>query len=400
MSVVIIGAGQAGATAAAELRRQGFEGRILLIGAEDHAPYERPPLSKNVLLQPESTRCAIFSDDFYEKQRIELKLGNPVRAIDTTLRTLVLSDGEICSFDQLLLATGARVRRLPLLDQLGDNVYTLRTLDDARRLLPMLCPGRHILVVGGGVIGLELASSAVDLGVQVTLIEQASTLMGRCSPPILNAYLGAVHRARGVSIHLGASIVDATREQGELRIDLADGTQLRGDAIIYGIGVEPDTELASAAGLEVDNGILIDENGVTSHAAIYAAGDAARQRDGIDVRYIRRETWENANNQAISAVRTMLGLAQNPIGVPWFWTDQCQMNIQFAGDMAAHEWIVRGSMEEEKFVLFGLTHGHIVGGITVNQGRDMRSVKALIAANKTIKLSILCDLQHDLRSLL
>jgi 3-phenylpropionate/trans-cinnamate dioxygenase ferredoxin reductase component len=398
-TIAIVGAGQAGATAAAELRRQGYAGRVVLIGDEPHAPYERPPLSKDVLLQPDTARCAIHADDFYAQQSIELRLGVPVAGLDPHTRTLTLEDGATIVFDKLLLATGARVRRLPLLDALGDGVYTLRTLEDARRLQAVLKPGCRVLLVGAGVIGLELASSAVDLGARVTVIEQAARAMARCSPSVLSEHLCNVHRARGVALHLGVPLVAAAREGGEIVLTLQDGTRLAGDAVIYGIGVEPDTALAHMAGLDIDNGIVVDAQCRTSHAEIYAAGDAACRRDA-NGRPVREETWENANRQAVTAARAMLGLAPDSADAPWFWTDQCGLNIQFAGDMAAPEWLARGTLAAPPCVLFGLDgEGAVVGAITVNQGRDMRSAKALIGKRARIERGVLADCTRNLRDL-
>lgn len=399
-TIVIVGAGQAGASAAAELRRQGYAGRVVLIGDEPHAPYERPPLSKDVLLQPDTARCAIHAEDFYARHAIELRLGATVAALDPHARTVRLHDGETIPFYQLLLATGARARRLPLLDALGEDVHTLRTLDDARRLQAVLRPGRRVLLVGAGVIGLELASSAIDLGAQVTVIEQAPLAMQRCSPPALSQHLCDMHRARGVVLHLGVPLESATRESGEIVLTLRDGTRIAGDAVVYGIGVEPDTALARMAGLEVDNGIVIDAQCRTSQPHIYAAGDVASQRDDANGRTMRQETWENANRQAVTAARAMLGLEPEADTAPWFWTDQCGLNIQFAGDMAAPEWLARGSLDAPPCVLFGLdAEGAVVGAITVNQGRDMRSAKALIEKRARIARETLADPARNLRDL-
>lgn len=399
-TVVIVGAGQAGASAAAELRRQGYAGRVVLIGDEPHAPYERPPLSKDVLLQPDTARCAIHAEDFYARHAIELRLGATVAALDPHARTVRLHDGETIPFYQLLLATGARARRLPLLDALGEDVHTLRTLDDARRLQAVLRPGRRVLLVGAGVIGLELASSAIDLGAQVTVIEQAPLAMQRCSPPALSQHLCDMHRARGVVLHLGVPLESATRESGEIVLTLRDGTRIAGDAVVYGIGVEPDTALARMAGLEVDNGIVIDAQCRTSQPHIYAAGDVASQRDDANGRAVRQETWENANRQAVTAARAMLDLEPEADTAPWFWTDQCGLNIQFAGDMAAPEWLARGSLDAPPCVLFGLdAEGAVVGAITVNQGRDMRSAKALIEKRARIARETLADPARNLRDL-
>jgi 3-phenylpropionate/trans-cinnamate dioxygenase ferredoxin reductase subunit len=225
-------------------------------------------------------------------------------------------------------------------------------------------------------------------------------VMGRCSPGILNEHLCNVHRARGVVLHLGAALTHACRENGAIVLTLVDGTQVTGDAVIYGIGVEPDTRLASAAGLRVDNGILIDENCRTSHPAIYAAGDAASQWNPLTHRYQRRETWENAKNQAIAAARAMMGIEPAETSVPWFWTDQCGMNIQFSGDMAAKEWIVRGEMDDSRFILFGLNDGKLVAAITVNQAREMRSAKMLIDKRARLAADVWRDPQQSLRALL
>ncbi|MDN0076406.1 FAD-dependent oxidoreductase [Crenobacter sp. SG2303] len=396
---VIIGAGQTGATAAAEMRQQGFSGRIILIGEEPHLPYERPPLSKDVLLQPANTRCQIYPDTFYSDNAIELRLGHRVTDLNLTLRQVVLANGEVTPFDKLLLATGSRVRRYPLLDRLERDVYTLRTLDDAEALKPVLQPGKRILIVGGGVIGLELASSAVDLGAQVQVIEQAPRLMGRGAPLVVADYLQESHRQRGVHFHLGAGLISAERGDGEIVLTLDNGMCLSGDAVIYGIGVELNTELASAAGLAVDKGVLINEHCRTSHPSIYAAGDVASQWNPALEQYVRLETWENAKNQAIAAAQSMVSGVARSFEVPWFWSDQCGMNIQLAGSSVAQEWLVRGQLSDSRFTLIGMTDGRVVGAVTVNNGRDMRSVKTLIASQASPDRALLLDSTKDLRRL-
>ncbi|WER46282.1 FAD-dependent oxidoreductase [Cupriavidus sp. WKF15] len=399
-TIVIVGAGQAGAVAAAELRQQGFAGRLVLVGEEPHVPYERPPLSKDVLLQPDTARCTIHADGFYAQHGIELRLGIAVTSIDKDARTVTLGNGETIAFDSLLLATGARVRRLPMLDALGDGVHTLRTLDDARRLLPVLRPGQRVLLVGAGVIGLELASSATDLGAQATVIEQAPLAMMRCSPPVLNRHLCEVHRARGVVLHLGVPLAQAAREDGDIVLTLQDGTRIAGDAVVYGIGVEPETTLARAAGLAVDNGIVVDAQCRTSAAGIYAAGDVTSQWHADSDCHVRRETWENANQQAVTAARAMLGLAPVESAAPWFWTDQCGLNIQFAGDPAAQEWIVRGALDQPPCMLFGLdAEGALAAAIAVNQGRDIRNAKTLIGKRARVDRDVLADPAQNLRTL-
>lgn len=392
---VIVGAGQAGANAAAELRRQGFSGRVLLVGDEPHPPYERPPLSKDVLLRPQDTRCAVHPAGFYEEQGIELKLGVSALALDAEARVLRLADGQDIAYDKLLLATGARARRLPLLDALGANVHTLRTLVDARGLGAELRPGRRIVLVGAGVIGLELASSAVDLGARVTVVEPARAAMGRCAPPLLSGFLCDAHRRRGVSLRFGTGVDSARRENGDIVLDLQDGTRILADAVIYGIGVEPDIALAQGAGLELDGGIVVDAGCRTSNPHIYAAGDVAVRRGQP-----RRETWENAQKQGIAAARAMLGLPLDAEGAPWFWTDQCGYNVQCVGDMAAPRWIVRGDLGAPPCVLFGLdAEGALVGAITVNLGREMRSARELVDRRARLAPEVLQDPGQALRAL-
>ncbi|CAN0624898.1 putative 3-phenylpropionate/cinnamate dioxygenase ferredoxin reductase subunit [Burkholderia multivorans] len=396
---VIVGAGQAGAMAAAELRRRGFEGRVVLIGDEPHLPYERPPLSKDVLLRPADTRVALFPESFYAEQRIELHLGVRVTAIDADAHVLTLNDGMTLAFDKLLLATGARVRRLPMLDDLGDGVFTLRTLDDAHALRAALREGLRVLIVGGGVIGMELASSAVDLGARPTVIEQAPEVMARCAPPLVRQHLRALHRERGVDVRTGRRLVAAARNGGAFALTLDDGTVLEGDVIVYGIGVEPDDALARAAGLRTDGAILVDAACRTSHPDIFAAGDNAAEWDTQAGRHMRRETWENANRQAAKAVAAMLGEPDDAPNVPWFWTDQCGVNVQFAGDMAAEEWVVRGDMPGSACALFGLRDGVVTAGVTLNRGQDMRSIRTLIERRASIAPEVLVDAGQNLRAL-
>ncbi|AXF26094.1 pyridine nucleotide-disulfide oxidoreductase [Burkholderia pyrrocinia] len=396
---MIVGAGQAGTTAAAELRRRGFDGRIVLIGDEAHLPYERPPLSKDVLVKPGDTRIALFPASFYDEQRIELRLGTRVVAIDPDRHAMTLADGTTLDFGKLLLATGARARRLPMLDRLGDGVYTLRTLDDARALGRALHAGRRLLIVGGGVIGMELASSAVDLDVRATVIEQAHDVMERCAPPIVREHLRALHVARGVDVLTGRRVVRAARDAGEFVLTLDDDAELHGDAIVYGIGVEPDDALARAAGLRTDGAILVDAACRTSHPDVFAAGDSVAQQHAQGERAVRRETWDNANRQAACAAAAMLGVPDDASHVPWFWTDQCGVNVQFAGDVAADAWVVRGDLAGSACVLFGLRDGVVTGGVTLARGQDMRSVRMLIERRARVAPHVLADLAQDLRAL-
>ena len=389
-TIVIVGAGQAGASAILELRGNKYEGNIILIGDETHLPYERPPLSKDVILKPEETKIEILSEEKLAELGVTTIRGNGVAKINAEAHTVELQHGDVVAYDKLLLATGGAARRLPNFDALGKHVYTLRNLEDSQALVPVLQAGRRIVLIGGGVIGLELASSARFKDCQVTVIEMGPMVMGRCSPRIL-------------SERLQTKIADCKLDGEEVVITLEGGEELRADAVVYGIGIVPNAQLAVEAGLDVDFAIKVNENCQTSNADIYAAGDVATQlRDCGNHR--RVETWENANLQAGIFARHVMGV-EHPVANPaWFWTDQLDINYQFVGDMAAAEWQVRGEINpelraESSFVMFGVTDGVIVGGITVNAAKEMRHLKKLISKQAAFEADKYLDLSQDLRKL-
>ncbi|QOW48639.1 MULTISPECIES: 3-phenylpropionate/cinnamic acid dioxygenase ferredoxin--NAD(+) reductase subunit [unclassified Acinetobacter] len=402
-TIVIVGAGQAGASAILELRANKYEGKIILVGDETHLPYERPPLSKDVILKPEETKIEILSEEKLAELGVEHIRGNGVVKIHSDAKTVELKNGEIVAFDKLLIATGGAARRLPNFDALGKHVYTLRNLEDSQALVPVLQAGRRIVLIGGGVIGLELASSARSKDCIVTVIEMGPMVMGRSSPRVLSEFLLAQQRLAGVDVRLSTSIADCKLDGEEVVITLEGGEELRADAVIYGIGIVPNAQLAVDAGLDVDFAIKVNDNCQTSHPDIYAAGDVATQlRDCGNHR--RVETWENANLQAGIFARHVMGVEHPTPNPAWFWTDQLNINYQFVGDMAASEWIARGEVNpelaaESSFVLFGVTDGVIVGGITVNAAKEMRHLKKLISKNAAFEADKYLDLSQDLRKL-
>ncbi|NHB89658.1 phenylpropionate dioxygenase ferredoxin reductase subunit [Photorhabdus tasmaniensis] len=383
---IIVGAGQAGAMAAATLRQQQFDGDIILIGKEYHAPYERPTLSKEYLMNAEEEPKYLFSEDFYLKNRIDLRMGQPVDRIIPAEHGVVLENGDKLRYDKLLLTMGARARRFPLLDQLGENVYTLRTLDDAQRLRQAVKKGKRVLIVGGGVIGLELAATACELGASVTVIEQADNIMGRCAPPLLQDYLLNRHQEKGVQFFLDINIVSAQRQGNELVLMLNTGERVIGDIIIYGIGAEFRDRLAADAGLVTNGGIVIDSRCQTSEPDIFAAGDVCLQREPLTGDLQRRETWENANRQATIAAHAMMGLEPPLPGAPWFWTDQWGINIQMVGKMQAEKWHIQGDLQSDKAVLLGTENEVLVGAVAINQGREMRNLRKLLSNPMVIEV--------------
>ncbi len=402
-TVVIVGAGQAGASAILELRANKYEGKIILVGDETHLPYERPPLSKDVILNPAETKIEILSEQKLADLGVEVIRGNGVVKINSETKTIDLQNGDSVAFDKLLLATGGAARRLPNFDALGKHVYTLRNLEDSQALVPVLQAGRRIVLIGGGVIGLELASSARYKECNVTVIEQGPMVMGRSSPRVLSEFLLAQQRLAGVDVRLETKIADCKLDGEEVVITLEGGEELRADAVVYGIGIVPNAQLAVEAGLDVDFAIKVNENCQTSNADIYAAGDVATQLRA-DGEFRRVETWENANLQAGVFARHVMNV-EHPVENPaWFWTDQLNINYQFVGDMAAAEWLVRGEInpelrQESSFVLFGVTDGVIVGGITVNAAKEMRHLKKLISKQAAFEADKYLDISQDLRKL-
>ena len=400
---MIVGAGQAGASAILELRGNKYEGKITLIGDESHLPYERPPLSKDVILKPEETKIEILSEQKLADLGVETIRGNGVAKINAEAKTVELLNGDVVAYDKLLLATGGAARRLPNFDALGKHVYTLRNLEDSQALVPVLQAGRRIILIGGGVIGLELASSARYKDCQVTVIEMGPMVMGRCSPQILSEFLLEQHRQNQVDVRLETKITDCRLDGEEVVVTLEGGEELRADAVVYGIGIVPNAQLAVDAGLDVDVAIKVNEHCQTSNADIYAAGDVATQlRDCGNHR--RVETWENANLQAGIFARHVMGVEHPKANPAWFWTDQLNINFQFVGDMAAAEWHIRGEMDAAKgadnsFVMYGVTDGQIVGGITVNAAKEMRHLKKMISKNTAFDVEKHLDIAQDLRKI-
>lgn len=384
-TVVIIGAGQAGASAILELRKNKYEGQIILIGDERHLPYERPPLSKDAILKPDETKTEILSREKLQELGVRVILNCSVVNINKEEHFVLLESGVRLTYDKLLLATGASPRRLPMVDALGKHFYTLRNLEDSQALINILQPDRHLILIGGGVISLELASSATAKGSKVTVIEASSALMGRCSPRILSDFLLSKYRHAGVDIRLETQITNAYLAGEKVVVSLDNGEELQGDSIIYGIGVIPNTKLALEAGLDVDFAIKVNENCQTSDPDIYAAGDVATQirENG---KYSRIETWENANLQAGIFARHVMDVEHPKANPPWFWTDQLDFNIQFVGDMSVTDWRlseIDDSNDISSFIVYGLQDGAIVAGITVNAAKRMRAIKKMVA-NKQV----------------
>jgi 3-phenylpropionate/trans-cinnamate dioxygenase ferredoxin reductase subunit len=339
MRIVIVGAGQAGAALAAKLRTLGHQGTITLIGAEPAPPYQRPPLSKAYLLgEMEEERLWLRAPDFWAEQNVALKLGQPVSAIDTAAKTVTVGD-EVIPYDALALTTGSVPRRLPA--SIGGDlagVYTVRSLEDVDAMRTEFTPGRRVIIVGGGYIGLEAAAVAAKLGLDATVLEMAPRILQRVAAPETSDHVRALHRGHGVTILESTGL---ERLLGETRVTgarLSDGREIAADFVVVGVGIAPDTALAQAAGLALDNGIATDEFGRTSDPAIWAAGDCASfpHQGGR----IRLESVGNAIDQAEAVAANILGAAQPYQAKPWFWSDQFDLKLQIAGLNTGYDHVV------------------------------------------------------------
>lgn len=375
-AVVIVGAGQAGGRAALTLREAGFAGALTLIGEEIHPPYERPPLSKAHLMD-QALAPLLFDANKARDLGIGLVLGRRVDAIHADQRCVETNDGARHAYDRLILATGSRVRRLALPGFPTDRLHHLRTLDDARRLEAQLRPGLAVVIVGGGFIGLETAASAGLRGCHVTVLETADHLLPRLGSPEISAFVLRHHRSRGLNIRLGVRIERAEPS----RLILSDGSEVRADLIVAGVGVTPNTELAVDAGLTVDDGVLTDAFGRTSDPAIFAAGDVTRHYNPTLGRRLRLESWQNANLQAKTAALTLLGRPVPHDEQPWVWSDQGDLNLQVVGAPEGVDGtILRATGDDgDGCVVFQYRDGRLVGGLTANSGKDMPFIRRMLA---------------------
>ena len=400
--IVVVGAGQAGGWAAKTLRDEGFEGRIAVIGEEPYPPYERPPLSKEVLLGREPAESSyLWPDGSFDGWGVELRTGVAATGIDRTAKTVSLGDGETLAYDKLLIATGGRLRKLPLEGAALDGVHYLRGIDDSAAIRADLGAGARIVVIGGGWIGLEVAAAARTLGAEVAVVEALDMLCARALTPDMAAYLLDVHRGRGVDVRLGAAVEALTGEGRVTGARLAGGETLAATAVVIGIGIVPNVELARAAGIAVDNGIRVDALCRTSDPDIFAAGDVTNHPNRLLGRNIRLESWENAQNQGIAAARAMLGGETPYCEIPWFWSDQYDVNIQLVGlPSAFDDTVTRGERAQGSFVEFYMKDGRIDGAAAINSPRDIRFARRLMQAEKIVDPAALADPAVKLQALL
>jgi 3-phenylpropionate/trans-cinnamate dioxygenase ferredoxin reductase component len=382
---VIIGAGQVAATAVEALRREGYKGRLVIIGDESQLPYQRPPLSKKFLAgELQLDRLLVKPASFYEHADAELQLGTRVESIDSRHQELCLSDGRTIGYERLLLATGSTARPLTVGgNQLG-GVYYLRTIDDVERIRKELSSARRVVVVGAGYIGLEVAATCRQLGQEVHVLETADRVMNRVVAPEVAAFFAAEHERAGVHIHTQTLVshleprpADATRVGC---VHTFDGQEISADLVIVGIGVVPTTALAETAGLAVENGIAVDEHCRTSDERVWAAGDCTSQPSLRYHRRVRLESVDNAFEQARTAAANMAGRQAVHDRIPWFWSDQYDLKLLIVGlNFDYDQVVVRGSPDTRAFSCCYLRGQELLAIDCVNQTRDFTAAKRLIA---------------------
>ena len=401
-TTVIVGAGQAGGWAAQTLRMEGFAGKAVLIGDEAHPPHERPPLSKAVLAgeaQHESTH--LLKTEAFERLSLDWRAGTHVTAIDCATKRLSLAGGDSIGYDKLILCTGGRARALnvPGADLAG--VFTLRTIDDALALKPRLQPGRSVVVVGGGWIGLEVAATARKKGADVVVVEAMARLCERTVPSQISDHLLALHATHGTRVILGAGVAGFARNaRGRLVVSLADGRELECDSVVVGIGLVANDELARDAGLDCNGGVLVDAQCRTSDSDIFAAGDVAVAHNNWAGRRMRLESWQNAQDQGIAAARSALGAEVDYQPLPWFWSDQYDMNLQIYGmPTSSQQVVMRGQPESGSFVLFYLDGDRVTAALGPNSARDLRFVRRLIEKKVPVTPKSLADANVPLSKL-
>ncbi|MFQ6396837.1 NAD(P)/FAD-dependent oxidoreductase [Nocardia sp. KC 131] len=381
---VIVGGGLAAAKLAEALRDNDFDGSVTVIGAEEHLPYERPPLSKEYLAGKKS--LADFTVDpaqWYRDHHIDLRLGTTVTGIDPVAKTVTLPDDSTLPYSKLALATGSTPRRLPIQGAQAPNVYTLRTIDDSDTLIELFGRARRIVIIGAGWIGLEVAAVARANQVEVTIVESAELPLLGALGPEMGTVFADLHRAHGVEFRFGAQVAEiVTHDEVATGVRLGDGTVIEAEAVLVAIGASPNIELAVDAGLAVDGGVLVDEGLATSNPDIVAVGDIADQLHPVLGRRIRVEHWANALNQPAVAAATMLGKPASYDRMPYFFTDQYDLGMEYSGYAApgdSAQVVVRGDLEKREFVAFWLdADNRVLAGMNVNVWDVTDRIKALI----------------------
>jgi p-cumate 2,3-dioxygenase ferredoxin reductase component len=395
--IVIAGAGQAGGRAAEALRSAGFRGSITVIGEEKHPPYERPQLSKEVLATVDTPVAYLKpAGDWTGVLDVTMITGAAVVSCDADRQTVATDDGRIFAYDRLLLATGTQPRRITTLEATGTRVHYLRNIEDAMDLRQSFHRRARVVIIGGGVIGLEAACAAAKHGCDVTVVENQERLLARAFPGLVSEVVEARHRNHGVRFEFGVTVAGATTNG----VRLTNGTELKADIVLVGIGVDPTNAIARDLGLSADAGIEVDTFGRTAAHNVFSAGDVSLQWSKCHDRAIRVETWANAQNQAICVAGNMAGGNREYSDPPWFWSDQYDLNIQVVGDMLNTDHIVRGDIKSDRFSVAAMRGNEIVGAISINAAKEMAMFRRLVARQSKLDRSDIESTAYDLRQAL
>ncbi|AWN25968.1 FAD-dependent oxidoreductase [Streptomyces sp. NEAU-S7GS2] len=402
---LIAGAGLAGAKAAETLRAEGFDGPLVLLGDEHERPYERPPLSKGYLLgTSEKEKVYVHPPRWYADHDVELRLGQAVTALDPAAHEVTLADGSRLGYAKLLLATGSTPRPLPVPGADLDGVHYLRRLADSDRLKEVFRSASRVVVIGAGWIGLETTAAARTAGVEVTVLEAAALpLLGVLGPEVARIF-AKLHTDHGVELRCGTQVAEITGTGGAVDgVRLADGSLIGADAVIVGVGITPNTEPAAAAGLKVDNGVVVDERLCSSHPDVFAAGDVANAYHPVLGRHLRVEHWANALHQPQTAARAMLGQDVRYDRLPYFFTDQYDLGMEYTGYTGPEGYdqvVFRGDTEAREFLAFWLSGGRVLAGMNVNVWDVTEEIRALVASGQPVDPGQLADPDVPLAGLL
>ena len=400
--VIVIGGGQAAGQLAAGLRQQGYAAPIHIFSDEPYPPYQRPPLSKQFLSGEWGIdRLLLRPNNFYLQKEVKLHTGVTVSSIDRAAQSITTSGGDSHHYDHLVIATGSRARRLTIPGVELGNLFYLRTADDVNAIRAALLPGKRLVIVGGGYIGLEVASVAIKAGLAVTVLEMENRILQRVTTQAMSDFYHRVHTERGVDIRVNTRVSELRGTGNVQSIACADGATLAADLVIIGVGVLPNVEIAAAAGVTVDNGVVVDASCRTNDAHIYAIGDCARGHNNVLGRSIRLESVPNAMEQARVAAATICGKLSQYDTMPWFWSDQYDLKLQMVGFAAdGKEAVVRGDPNSNAFMTFYLADGHVVAADAVNQARDFLITRQLCERRTPVSAALLADPASDLKQLL
>jgi 3-phenylpropionate/trans-cinnamate dioxygenase ferredoxin reductase subunit len=399
--IVIAGAGHAAGQLLGSLKQQKFAGQIVLIGDEPYLPYQRPPLSKKFLSgDMPAERLYVKPASFYEDPQIELKLETLVSDIDRANKTVTTNDGENITYDKLILALGAKVRRLPIEGTDLEGVHYLRGIADVQAIRADMQNKKNAVIIGAGYIGLEVAAVLRQQGLGVTVVEMADRVMSRVVSPEISDFYQIQHTEQGVKLRLSTGIVALHGDRKIDSVETADGEQIEADFVVIGVGVEPNTELAAQAGLAVDDGIVVNDQCQTSDSDIYAVGDCTTHPNAIYDRQLRLESVHNALEQAKTAVSNICGHETHYAQVPWFWSDQYDLKLQIAGLSSGYDDVViRGNPADGSFACMYLKDGRLIAADAVNSPREFVQSKALIAAKTPVDREKLGDVNTEIKDL-